>query len=79
MVNPLYDVIEFMSDLDDDMADDEMMTSSDSWMTIDTNEYKFVKLIKVSKDFQIYWLLIAVFRIMKFRKKKIKKVLEIKI
>ena len=79
MVNPLYDVIEFMSDLDDDMADDEMMTSSDSWMTIDTNEYKFVKLVKVSKDFQIYWLLIAVFRIMKFRKKKIKKVLEIKI
>ena len=70
MVNPLYDVIEFMSDLDDDMADDEMMTSSDSWMTIDTNEYKFVKLVKVSKDFQIYWLLIAVFRIMKFRKKK---------
>ena len=42
MVNPLYDVIEFMSDMDDDMADDEMMTSSGSWMTIDTNEYKFV-------------------------------------
>ena len=70
MVNPLYDVIEFMSDLDDDMADDEMMTSSDSWMTIDTNEYKFVKLIKVYKDFRIYWLSIAVFKIMKFRKKK---------
>ena len=46
MVNPLYDVIEFMSDLDDDMADDEMMTSSDSWVTIDTNEYKFVNQIK---------------------------------
>ena len=69
MVNPLYDVIEFMSDLDDDMADDEMMTSSDSWVTIDTNEYKFVNKIKFLR-FLILLNVQCSYRTMKLRKKK---------